>query len=1038
MMNRLPALLAEPWVGNGEGISRRSGGRYQVSFGGRVGRGRSRPGRRRRGFPPGGESFLEFLAGIRNPHSHYLAGELEWRNCKAREPFLPPPSTGSGMPGPPLEVNAANAAYVDALYLEFLRDPQAIPEVWRAYFLELDGQEFGFPRTGPSFPNPGLFNPVGSLPDAAVNLHVARLQERADQLVRNYRVRGHMIAKVDPLGIPRAPLPELDPRTYGFSEADLDQPVSTSWFQHAQVQTVRGLIETMRATYCRSIGVQFMHIDDLLVREWLQARMERTQNRLDLTRAEQRRILTRLTDAVIFEEFVRKKYVGAKSFSLEGSESLIPLLDLAIETAAEQGIREIVLGMAHRGRLNVLANILHKSPQDIFREFEDLDSHRYRGGGDVKYHLGHSNNWKTSHGKNVHLSLCFNPSHLEYVNPVALGRMRAKQDRIEDFGRERGMVLLIHGDAAFIGEGVTQETLNLSQLPGYTVGGTLHVVVNNQIGFTTSPGEGRSSTYATDVAKMLQIPIFHVNGEDPEAVAQVVRLALDFRANFRRDVVIDMYSYRRWGHNEGDEPSFTQPLLYQAILRRKSVREGYLDHLLKLGGLTAAEAEQIASERHQHLEQGFNAARENDYVHKVNSMQAAWEGYYGGPEREDDDPETGLPREMARQILRKLGEVPEDFHLHKKLKRFLEARLAMAEGEKPLDWASGEALAMGSLALEGYRVRLTGQDSQRGTFSQRHTVLHDVKNGATYDSLNFVGEGQAKVEIHNSPLSENGVLGFEYGYSLDFPEGLVMWEAQFGDFVNAAQVILDQFISSAEDKWRRLSSMVLMLPHGFEGQGPEHSSARPERFLEMAAEDNLQIAIPTTPSQFFHLLRRQVIRKWRKPLIVFTPKSLLRHPQCVSNLDEFLTGKFERVLPDSIANSACRRVLMCSGKVYYDLLAEREKREIDDIAIIRLEQLYPLPANLLQEVLSAYAADTPLCWVQEEPLNMGAWRYLLASLGHRPFGRYPLRSIARAPSASPATGSPGAHRLEQQEILELAFANETEVSTPQTAEDVHA
>jgi len=956
-----------------------------------------------------------------------------------RPRILPPHLFGSGMPGPPVDINPSNAAYVESLYLRFLEDPQSVPEAWREWFAQQDGAEpaHGVPRGGPSFRPSSIFNPPAPAADS-VTLHAARLQERADQLVRNYRVRGHMIAKVNPLGIPRPTLPELDPQTYGFTEDDLNHPVSTSWLQHAKVHTLKELIERLQETYCRSIGVQFMHIDDILVREWLQNRMERTENRLELEPAEQRRILTRLTDAVIFEEFVRKKYVGAKSFSLEGAESLIPLLDLAIETAANQGIREIVLGMAHRGRLNVLANILQKSPQDIFREFEDLDSHRYRGGGDVKYHLGHSNDWTTASGKSVHLSLCFNPSHLEYVNPVALGRMRAKQDRIEDYGREHGMVLLIHGDAAFIGEGVVQETLNLSQLPGYTVGGTLHVVLNNQIGFTTAPNEARSSTYATDVAKMLQIPIFHVNGEDPEAVAQVVRLALDFRATFRRDVVIDMYCYRRWGHNEGDEPSFTQPLLYQAIQRRKPVREGYLEHLLKLGGLTAEEAEQIAQERYEVLEHAFHAARKDDYVHKVNTLQAAWEGYYGGPEREDDDPETGAPKELCVDVLRRLSEVPSDFNVHSKLKRFLSARANMADGEKPLDWAAGEALALGTLAVQQHKVRLTGQDSQRGTFSQRHAVLHDVKNGATYDSLNFLAPNQARVEIHNSPLSEVGVLGFEYGYSLDFPEGLVMWEAQFGDFVNSAQVIIDQFISSAEDKWRRLSGVVLLLPHGFEGQGPEHSSARPERFLEVAAEDNIQVTMPSTPAQFFHLLRRQVLRKWRKPLVVFTPKSLLRHPQCVSALDEFTSGRFQRVIPDLNVGPTCRRILLCSGKIYYDLLAEREKREIDDVAIVRLEQLYPLSLNELREALSPYAADTPLYWVQEEPLNMGAWRYLLASLGHRPLGRFRLECIGRAASASPATGSPGAHRLEQQELLEQAFEADTGVDIARPTEDIHA
>jgi 2-oxoglutarate dehydrogenase E1 component len=849
-----------------------------------------------------------------------------------------------------------------------------------------------------------------------------RLQESVDMLIRNYRVRGHLIAKVDPLGMPRTMPPELEPGFWGLSEADLDQQFSTYSLAGSNTQTLSVIMERLRNTYCGSISAQFMHVDDLDIREWLQRRMEESQNRLKLSRDEQLRILTRLTDAVIFEEFIRRKFVGAKSFSLEGAESLVPLLDLAIEKAATQGIESIVMAMAHRGRLNVLANIIGKCPQDIFREFEDRDPDLYRGGGDVKYHLGYYNDYVTSTGQKVHLSLCFNPSHLEFVNPVALGITRAKQDRGADANHERNLAILIHGDAAFIGEGIVQETLNLSQLPGYAVGGTVHVVINNQIGFTTSPDQGRSTTYATDVAKMLQIPIFHVNGEQPEAVAQVISLALDFRATYRRDVVIDMYCYRRWGHNESDEPAFTQPLLYKWIENHKSVRDAYQEHLLALGEVTQAEADQIVAHRRENLEYALSLARREDFVPRPKVLGDVWKGYHGGPERLDDDVETGVSLPRLIEMLNRLTQLPENFHLHHKLKRMLEARRQMAAGTQPLDWAAAEALAYASLSMDGHRVRLSGQDSIRGTFSHRHAAYYDTEDGHAYFPLKNLSTDQMPIEIFNSPLSEAGVLGFEYGYSLGSPDALVLWEAQFGDFANAAQVIIDQFIVSAEEKWRHLSGIVLLLPHGFEGQGPEHSSARVERFLRLGNDENVQVAIPTTPAQFFHVLRRQAIRRWKKPLVVLTPKSLLRLPACVSPLEELSRGRFQRVIPDAtMAGRQPSRVLLCAGKVYYDLLADRSKRNRPDVAIVRLEQLHPLPVSQLKAALEPFADGTPVVWVQEEPRNMSAWYSLKIKFGDKLFGRFPLSEVGRGESATPATGSACCYQLEQSELCARAY-----------------
>jgi len=929
--------------------------------------------------------------------------------------------------------NTLSVGYLEQLYFAYLNDPTQVPAEWREYFergLGGNGAELQpasdllRPMAGPSFRPASIFNPPaadGGRPweDA---LRLARLQERVDLLIRNYRVRGHIIAKIDPLGTIRPTPPELTAEYYGFTESDMQQSLSASLIPGSNVQTLSSIIERLKETYCSSIAAQFMHIDDLEARNWLQRRLENTEDRLKLSRGQQLRILTRLTDAVIFEEFVRRKYVGAKTFSLEGAESLIPLLDMAIDKATTLGVREVVVGMSHRGRLNVLANIIGKSFQDIFREFEDVDAELYENRGDVKYHLGHHNYFTTASGREVHVSLGFNPSHLEFVDPVTMGRARAKQDRFGDTRRKVAMVVLIHGDAAFAGEGVVQETLNMSQLPGYTTGGALHIIVNNQLGFTTPPEQGRSSSYATDVAKMLQIPIFHVNGQEPEAVAQVVDLALEFRHKFARDVVIDMYCYRRWGHNEGDEPAFTQPKMYQIIDKQPSVRQSYCRRLVELGGVTKEEADEIARRGQEILEQKLSIARRDDFVYNPGTLESMWEGYMGYRECFVEDADTGVAREKLVEYLTRLTTLPEGFHLHRKLARLMAARREMAEGSRPLDWATAELVALASLAAEGYRVRMSGQDSERGTFSQRHAVLHDVEDGRAYTPLEHVSADQAAVEIVNSPLSEAGVLGFEYGYSLVFPDGLVIWEAQFGDFANAAQVIIDQFIASAEDKWRHLSGLVMLLPHGFEGQGPEHSSARLERFLCLAADDNIQVVVPSTPAQHFHCLRRQVVRRWRKPLVVLTPKSLLRHREAVSPLEEFTRGPFQRVLPDGRPqHGPVRRVLLASGKLYYDLVAARQEQGREDVAVVRVEQLYPFSEPQLSAALKDYPAGTPVCWVQEEPENMGAWSFLQVRFGERLLGRHPFEGISRPASASPATGSGKSHRLEQAELIAKAL-----------------
>ncbi len=935
-------------------------------------------------------------------------------------------------------MNSYSLDYIDDLYVQFVRDPSSVSETWRQYFEQfLVGA--GTKKLAKATVGAGVNGSAGDGEDwrsdgehrrgstgdelADQALWLARVQDRIDQLVREYRVRGHLVAQLDPLGLFKHDCPELSPQSYGLSDNDLQRPYDSSALENVSGGTLDAILTKLRNTYCRSIGAQFMHIDNRNIRDWLQRRMETTENRLELSHDVQRRIYTRLADASIFEEFVRRKFVGAKTFSLEGAESLIPMLDLALEKAGQHHVKEVVMGMAHRGRLNVMANILKKRAMNIFWSFDDPNPELSRGGGDVRYHLGYSSDWKTASGDSIHISLCFNPSHLEFVNTVALGRTRCKQDRRGDIKRQEVLTILIHGDAAFAGEGVVQETLNLSQLLGYTTGGTLHIVINNQVGFTTEPNEGRSSTYATDIAKMLQIPIFHVNGEDPEAVAQVVSVAMDFRKEFHRDVVIDLYAFRRWGHNEGDEPRFTQPRMYAEIDRRASVREQYLGRLLELGKITPEEAEEIGRDRTEKLESEFEASKNQPFVPDTQTLAANWSDYFGGPEPTEVT-DTTYDRQKLSQLVDGLTRLPEGFAAHKKLKRPMAQRREMAAGERSFDWASAEAAAFATLLADGRPIRITGQDSERGTFSQRHAVLHDVKNGDEYTPLKNVSDTQGPLHLFNSPLCEAGVLGFEYGYSLDSPDGLVAWEAQFGDFWNCAQVIVDQFIASAEDKWNRLSGLVMLLPHGFEGQGPEHCSARIERFLLMSAEHNIQVCQPTTPAQYYHMLRRQVIRKWRKPLIVMTPKSLLRHPQAVSPLEDLSDGSFKKVLVDhSVDLTTCRRIILCTGKVYYDLVEARDEREIEGLAVVRIEQLYPLSSDELLQPLADAPDGCDVVWVQEEPLNMGAWSYMKLNFGDDIQHRFGFRKITRAESASPSTGSMATHKLEQSELLEAALAD---------------
>ena len=934
-----------------------------------------------------------------------------------------------------------NAGYVEDLHATWQRTPQAVSADWQALFEGSGAQPAptngtssnglhanGASAAAKSIPAPA---PSASAPSSqrvpaggwgtqrAELLEEASVRARVFELVNAYRVHGHLYAKVDPLGEPRLESSELSLATFGLERDDLDRHFPTAGVGGlGERAKLRDLVAHLRETYCGSIGVEFMNVESRDEREWLQNRMETTENHCELNANETLRIVRRLTDAESFEQFLHRNFVGAKRFSAEGAESMIAMLDLLIESAGKAGVDEIVLGMAHRGRLNVLVNIMGKNPRELFAAFDDKHPDRFLGTGDVKYHLGYSKDWQTQSGKSVHLTLTFNPSHLEFVNPVVEGRVRAKRDR----KKGRTIVpLLIHGDGAFIGQGVNSETFNLAQLEGYETGGTLHLVVNNQVGFTTKPEDARSTRYCTDIARMVNVPVFHVNGEDPEAVIQVARLAVDFRQMFGKDAIIDMYCYRKFGHNEGDEPRFTQPMMYKLIDKKPSVREVYVQKLIALKRVTREQADQVAAESKAALDQALEDARKEDWLKPPQAMGGVWAPYRGGPDASVPEVDTTVSRDKLAHLADRISALPDGFHPHPKVAKLLQERREKVKSGQTFDWGTAETLAYASLLMDGHRVRLSGQDVRRGTFSHRHAVLFDAESGERYMPLANLDADQAPIEVWDSPLSETGVLGFEYGYSLDFPEALVLWEAQFGDFANSAQVIIDQFIASAEDKWLRLSGITLLLPHGYEGQGPEHSSARIERFLQLSAEDNIQVCNVTTPAQFFHLLRRQVLRPWRKPLVIFTPKSLLR-TRAASTIDELATGGFQRVIPDlSVEPNRVSRVLLCTGKVYYDLVEARKELEANDVAIVRLEQIHPLNQEL-PAALAAYADGTPLVWVQEEPKNSGPWYFLHANVRDLIGSRLPLSCVSRAASASPATGSMAAHKLEQKMLVETAFA----------------
>ena len=872
---------------------------------------------------------------------------------------------------------------------------------------------------------------------------VAR-EASALQMINAYRVRGHLLADLDPLEYKVARHPELDPQFYGFTLWDLDREFVCGGLCGKQTGKLRDILDTLRETYCGKIGPEYMHMQETVQKRWLQDRMEPARNKQALDGATKRRILMKLNDAEAFEKFLHTKYVGHKRFSMEGAESVIPMLDYLFTEAAADGVVEGVIGMAHRGRLNVLANTLGKSYEQIFREFEgDIDPNSREGSGDVKYHLGADGVHQTASGSFMKLTLASNPSHLEAVDPIVEGMVRAKQKLLGDKNRALVLPVLLHGDAAFAGQGVVAETLNLSQLNGYRTGGTVHVVINNQIGFTTGPESARSSTYATDVAKMVQAPIFHVNGDDPEACIRAMKLAYDFRQQFHKDVVVDLVCYRRHGHNEGDEPSLTQPKMYKLIKEHRSVRKIYTEQLLRKADISPEEAEQWLDQFQKRLQEAFDRTKEQETP--PSQRDPLWTdeevtGYQNQP-----SPDTSISVEVLDKVRGALTSVPEGFTPHPKLKPVLAKRKAMAEGTEPMDWGTAEQIAFGSLLVDGFRVRLSGQDSGRGTFSHRHAVVHDYVTGEGYTPLNALAKeaqdsmavdpvvikntlsqqlsapvADVDYQVYDSLLSEYGVLGFEYGYAVADPGALVAWEAQFGDFMNGAQIIIDQFISSAEEKWGQHSGLVMLLPHGYEGQGPEHSSARLERFLTLCAEGNMQVIYPTTPAQYFHALRRQMKNNPRKPLIVTTPKSLLRHPMAVSRVDDLLNGRFEPVLLDVATSDEVKRVIITSGKVYYDLRTARDKANAK-VAILRLEQYYPFPQPILADALKGYPNATEVVWVQEEPRNMGAWPFLHEHLLSVIGPNLELTYVGRPKAAAPATGSHHRHEDQQKKLVELAL-----------------
>ena len=950
----------------------------------------------------------------------------------------------------------ANAPFIEELYARYLEDPGKVDADWQIFFAALaddkvavlaenrgaswapngvrviGAAEIDAPRT------PANRNAKGGNGAAAALAGKSDLEiraaaydtSRAFLLIRSYRIRGHLEADLDPLHLSQNVLHrELDPATYGFGEADWERPILIfGSLGLGEQATLRQIWERLRKTYCGHIGVEYMHISDPDQKAWIQERIEHIENHTEFTVEGRKAILQRVVEAEGLEKYLGIKFVGTKRFGLDGGESMIPGVEQVLKRGGQLGVKDVVIGMPHRGRLNTLVHVMHKSYTALFSEFQGRSSQpeEMRGSGDVKYHLGASAD-REFDGNTIHLSLSPNPSHLEAVNPVVLGKARAKQDQRHDADRSQVMAILMHGDAAFAGQGLVAESLDLSDLGGYRIGGTIHFVVNNQIGFTTLPTYSRSGPYCTEIAKIVQAPILHVNGDDPEAVVHVARIATEFRQHFKRDIVIDMFCYRRYGHNESDEPMFTQPHMYKEIGGHKTVKEVYAARLEAEGVVTVSDVAAMDAELRGKLDKALEAAT-NYKPNKADWLEGKWAGFTEAPGEEDRKGTTAVEVDTLLSVGHAISEPPKDFDLNRKITRQLLEKRKTIDTGKDIDWATGEALAFGTLLAEGTPVRLSGQDSGRGTFSQRHSVLVDQSNEAKYIPLNNVAKDQAHFEVIDSPLNEAGVLGFEYGYSSAEPNALVLWEAQFGDFANGAQGIIDQFICSGESKWLRMNGLVMLLPHGFEGQGPEHSSARLERYLQLSAEDNWQVVNPTTPANYFHALRRQVRRSFRKPLVVMTPKSLLRHKDCVSTLADFGPGSsFKRILAetDDIAEGAkVRRVILCSGKVYFDLVAERRKRKIDDIAILRIEQLYPFPINRLGLRLAHYP-NAEIVWCQEEPENMGAWHFVdrrieRALAGHTTKSTRPAY-IGRSEAASPATGSARTHLKEQADLVDRAL-----------------
>ena len=940
--------------------------------------------------------------------------------------------------------SGANAAYLADIYARWVADPRSVDGSYEELFAALNDEARAvltdasgaswaprrFEVEPPDAPKPPPKGAKSAAIDPAAVRAAALDSLRALMLIRAYRVRGHLMAQLDPLGLSVPAIhPELDPATYGFTEADLDRPIFIDNVLGYESATVRDILAVVRRSYCGPIGVEFMHIQDPGQKAWIQRRIEGAPWEGAFDAAAKRTILEQLTEAEGFEAFCQKRYVGTKRFGLEGAEVTIPALHAMIATAAGVGVNEVVVGMPHRGRLNTLVNIVRKPFTALFSEFggNSYKPDDVQGSGDVKYHLGTSTDVELA-GHPVHISLQPNPSHLEAVDPVVVGKVRARQDMARDAQRTSVMGIIMHGDAAFAGQGLVYETLAMSQLIGYRTGGTIHLVVNNQIGFTTVPAHAYSGLYCTDIAKSIQCPILHVNGDEPEAVMFCARFAAEFRQEFQTDIVLDIVGYRRHGHNETDEPAFTQPVMYKAIRGLPTTRTLYAQRLQNEGTVSADDARAMWDGFNAKLEDAFQAAQ-SYRPNKADWLEGKWSGLkQAGTEGEETEATTAVPAATLKQIGQAIGTAPDNFDLNSKIARQLDAKRAMLDTGRDIDWATGEALAFGSLLLQKHRVRLSGEDVQRGTFSQRHAVLIDQTNQNEYVPLNNIGPDQAKIEIYNSLLSEAGVLGFEYGYTLADPHSLVLWEAQFGDFANGAQVIIDQFLASGETKWLRMSGLVLLLPHGQEGQGPEHSSARLERYLQLCAEHNMVVGNLTTPANYFHALRRQLARNYRKPLVLMTPKSLLRHKLAVSTLAEFAEGSaFQPVIAeiDRVAPAErVKRVVICSGKVYYDLLVERRERKLDDVALLRLEQIYPFPARTLSRLLAPYTSATVI-WCQEEPENAGAWSFVdrrieqvLSGLGIA--AKRPVY-VGRDAAASPATGLAKVHTRQQQALVHAAL-----------------